>query len=156
MERFELRYVMGHIEVYDENGRFCFSADHVSEAMAELREEISAAWPFPADRQIKSEWRCHSLFYRSTGRRKNQCVEQSKFLLKFWTSLRIDIAPDLLIIRIRKGWVRCISKHTPASKNAGNWRMWGYDNDWTQESGVTASNRKMVGGRCFFFVGNTH
>ena len=43
MERFELRYVMGHIEVYDENGRFCFSADHVSEAMEELREEISAA-----------------------------------------------------------------------------------------------------------------
>lgn len=42
MERFELRYVMGHIEVYDENGQFCFSADHVSEAMAELREEISA------------------------------------------------------------------------------------------------------------------
>ena len=39
MERFELRYVMGHIEVYDENGRFCFSADHVSEAMEELREE---------------------------------------------------------------------------------------------------------------------
>ena len=43
MERFELRYVMGHIEVYDKNGRFCFSADHVSEAMEELREEISAA-----------------------------------------------------------------------------------------------------------------
>lgn len=41
MERFELRYVMGHIEVYDENGRFCFSADHVSEAMEELREEFS-------------------------------------------------------------------------------------------------------------------
>ena len=40
MERFELRYVMGHI---DENGRFCFSADHVSEAMEELREEFSAA-----------------------------------------------------------------------------------------------------------------
>ena len=43
MERFELRYVMGHIEVYDENGRFCFFADHVSEAMEELREEFSAA-----------------------------------------------------------------------------------------------------------------
>ena len=43
MERFELRYVMGHIEVYDENGRFCFSADHVSEAMEELREGVSAA-----------------------------------------------------------------------------------------------------------------
>ena len=43
MERFELRYVMGHIEVYDENGRFCFSADHVSEAMEELRDEFSAA-----------------------------------------------------------------------------------------------------------------
>ena len=37
MERFELRYVMGHIEVYDKNGRFFFSA------MEELREEFSAA-----------------------------------------------------------------------------------------------------------------
>ena len=45
MERFELRYVMGHIEVYDENGRFCFSADHVSEAMENCGR--SSAQPDP-------------------------------------------------------------------------------------------------------------
>ena len=27
MDRFEFRYVMGHVEVYDLNGGFCFSAD---------------------------------------------------------------------------------------------------------------------------------
>ena len=36
MERFELRYVMGHIEVYDGAGRFCFSADNEREAWEEL------------------------------------------------------------------------------------------------------------------------
>ena len=40
---YSMVWVKGHIEVYDENGRFCFSADHVSEAMEELREEFSAA-----------------------------------------------------------------------------------------------------------------
>ena len=43
MENFDLRYVMGHVEVYDAAGRFCFSADNMAEAMAELREERSAA-----------------------------------------------------------------------------------------------------------------
>ena len=38
MERFDIRYVMGHVEVYDERGGFCFSADNLSEAMKELRE----------------------------------------------------------------------------------------------------------------------
>ena len=33
---FELRYVNGHIEVYDENGAFLFSADNKQEALAEL------------------------------------------------------------------------------------------------------------------------
>ena len=42
MERFELRYVMGHVEVYD-GGVFCFSADNMAEAMEELREEGLAA-----------------------------------------------------------------------------------------------------------------
>lgn len=37
-ERFELRYVMGHVEVYDQNGRFVFSADTLAEAEDELRE----------------------------------------------------------------------------------------------------------------------
>lgn len=38
MEQFELRYVQGHVEVFDAGGRFCFSADTVSEARSELRE----------------------------------------------------------------------------------------------------------------------
>ena len=37
-QSFELRYVGGHVEVYDDAGRFCFSADTVEEANAELRE----------------------------------------------------------------------------------------------------------------------
>lgn len=37
-ESFELRYVRGHVEVYDGAGRFCSSADNVSEAREELRE----------------------------------------------------------------------------------------------------------------------
>ena len=31
-----LEYVNGHIEVYDENGAFLFSADNKQEALAEL------------------------------------------------------------------------------------------------------------------------
>lgn len=41
-ERFEFRYVGGHVEVYDGWGRFCFSADTMSEAQGELLE-MSAA-----------------------------------------------------------------------------------------------------------------
>lgn len=41
-ERFELRYVRGHIEVYDSTGRFYFSADTMSEAQSEL-ETMEAA-----------------------------------------------------------------------------------------------------------------
>ena len=37
-QSFELRYVRGHVEVYDANGRFCFSADTMAEAYDELRE----------------------------------------------------------------------------------------------------------------------
>lgn len=35
-ERFEIRYVGGHVEVYDASGAFCFSADTKSEAESEL------------------------------------------------------------------------------------------------------------------------
>ena len=35
-ERFEFRYVGGHVEVYDGSGRFCFSADNEREAREEL------------------------------------------------------------------------------------------------------------------------
>ena len=42
-KKFELRYVKGHVEVYDAYGRFCFSADTRSEAEEELRELSEAA-----------------------------------------------------------------------------------------------------------------
>lgn len=35
---FQIRYVSGHVEVYDGCGNFCFSADNAGEAMRELRE----------------------------------------------------------------------------------------------------------------------
>lgn len=35
----ELRYVRGHVEVFDLYGDFLFSADTASEAWAELQEE---------------------------------------------------------------------------------------------------------------------
>ena len=41
--QFEIRYVMGHVEVFDANGCFCFSADNMAEAVEELREEGLAA-----------------------------------------------------------------------------------------------------------------
>ncbi len=42
-ERFEFRYVGGHVEVYDGSGRFCFSADTMGEAKSELLDMASAA-----------------------------------------------------------------------------------------------------------------
>lgn len=39
---YEIRYVCGHVEVYDQRGRFCCSGDTEGEVLAEL-EEISAA-----------------------------------------------------------------------------------------------------------------
>ena len=42
-ERFEFRYVGGHVEVYDGGGQFCFSADTMGEAQSELREMTPAA-----------------------------------------------------------------------------------------------------------------
>lgn len=35
---YQIRYVSGHVEVYDGCGNFCFSADSAGEAMRELRE----------------------------------------------------------------------------------------------------------------------
>ena len=43
MDVFEFHYVMGHVEVYDPRGVFCFSADNMAEAMEELREDTNAA-----------------------------------------------------------------------------------------------------------------
>ena len=42
MERYELKYVHGHIEVYDPLGRFLFSADTFQEAEEDLRDWLSA------------------------------------------------------------------------------------------------------------------
>ncbi len=41
-ERFELRYVQGHVEVYDGAGQLCFSADTMGEAESELLEMTAA------------------------------------------------------------------------------------------------------------------
>ncbi len=41
-QQFELRYIRGHIEVYDGYGRFCFSADTVAEAREEIRDMQAA------------------------------------------------------------------------------------------------------------------
>jgi len=37
-EQFEMRYVRGHVEVFDASGRFCFSADTEAEAREEMRD----------------------------------------------------------------------------------------------------------------------
>lgn len=39
---YEIRYVYGHVEVYDHAGRFRFSADTEREALEELQEERAA------------------------------------------------------------------------------------------------------------------
>ena len=41
-EQFELRYVQGHVEVYDGSGAFCFSADTWAEAEQDLLEMLAA------------------------------------------------------------------------------------------------------------------
>lgn len=41
-EQFEVRYVQGHVEVYDAAGKFCFSADTKAEAESELDELLAA------------------------------------------------------------------------------------------------------------------
>ena len=44
MIMFEVKYVYGHVQVYDRNGNFLFSADSEREAREELRdyEEFAA------------------------------------------------------------------------------------------------------------------
>ena len=41
MKEYSMRWVYGHVEVYDACGRFCFSADSEREATAELAEEAA-------------------------------------------------------------------------------------------------------------------
>jgi len=41
-QQFEIRYIRGHVEVYDGQGQFCFSADTYAEAQGELREMLAA------------------------------------------------------------------------------------------------------------------
>ncbi len=35
---FSMRYVQGHVQVYDQDGKFLFSADNVQEARKELED----------------------------------------------------------------------------------------------------------------------
>ena len=39
---YEIRYVRGHVEVYDQMGRFRFSADSEWEALEELEQDSAA------------------------------------------------------------------------------------------------------------------
>ena len=57
MRDFIIRYVNGHVEVYDLFGRFQFSADTEAEAMEDIRELCGAAWRI---KTIESEY----LFYK--------------------------------------------------------------------------------------------
>ncbi|WP_294535967.1 hypothetical protein [uncultured Pseudoflavonifractor sp.] len=41
MNEYSMRWVRGHVEVYDACGRFRFSADSEQEALAELAEEAA-------------------------------------------------------------------------------------------------------------------
>jgi len=38
---YQMKYIAGHVEVYDRQGRFCFSSDTEREALAELEEYIA-------------------------------------------------------------------------------------------------------------------
>ena len=40
---YSVRYVFGHIQVYDQNGKFLFSADNEREAREELEEYAQSA-----------------------------------------------------------------------------------------------------------------
>ena len=40
-DMYDLRYVRGHVEVFDRYGDFLFSADTMAEAYAELREDAA-------------------------------------------------------------------------------------------------------------------
>ena len=40
---YEIRYVRGHVEVYDQMGRFRFSADSEWEALEELEQDSAAS-----------------------------------------------------------------------------------------------------------------
>ena len=40
---YSVRYVRGHIQVFDENGKFLFSADSEREVREELREYAQSA-----------------------------------------------------------------------------------------------------------------
>lgn len=40
---YSIRYVQGHVQVYDRNGKFLFSADNEREAREELEEYAESA-----------------------------------------------------------------------------------------------------------------
>lgn len=40
---FSMRYIQGHVQVYDRNGRFLFSADNEREAREEMEDYAESA-----------------------------------------------------------------------------------------------------------------
>lgn len=43
MTMFSMRYIQGHVQVYDRNGKFLFSADNEREAREELEDYAESA-----------------------------------------------------------------------------------------------------------------
>ncbi len=43
MSEYSIRWVFGHVEVYDQKGNFLFSADTEQEALSDLRDDDPAA-----------------------------------------------------------------------------------------------------------------
>lgn len=43
MVMYSIRYIRGHVHVYDQHGKFLFSADNEREAREELREYAESA-----------------------------------------------------------------------------------------------------------------
>lgn len=43
MAMFSMRYIQGHVQVYDRNGKFLFSADNEREAREELEDYAESA-----------------------------------------------------------------------------------------------------------------
>lgn len=43
MAMFSMRYIQGHVQVYDRNGKFLFSADNEREAREEMEDYAESA-----------------------------------------------------------------------------------------------------------------
>ena len=63
---YEIRFVYGHVEVYDQAGRFRFSADSEREALEEL-ENDAAYQPMAARRNTKNRAACGRPLFNYLG-----------------------------------------------------------------------------------------